>query len=47
MKSMYEYHQEVLASETERAKYNDRAIGIWNLIQKNLWHNNCRKSLTL
>jgi len=27
MKSMYEYHQEVLASETERAKYNDRAIG--------------------
>ena len=27
MKSMYEYHQKVLASETERAKYNDRAIG--------------------
>lgn len=27
MKSMYEYHQEILASDTERAKYNDRAIG--------------------
>ena len=27
MNSMYEYHQKVLASETERTKYNDRAIG--------------------
>lgn len=27
MKSMYEYHQEILASDTECAKYNDRAIG--------------------
>ena len=27
MESMYQYHQEVLSSESERTKYNERAIG--------------------